>query len=237
MVVHVGMCAHRISRDLWLKDHHGMGREVVLRKSTYRGEDAAGGWRGAREEEFSPDRRELSPNRPFLAPVFLAWNGKLFNLEIEPSCRSCVQRYPSFGPRSDWGLLVLDCSVECCWREEANRPRRLLWLKIWAAEKLLRCGVGTAKWGSEASFRAPVAWDCVWGLCKPLKNAACPSTSTTTKTPNKPAQPWTNELLPLPFHTAPSQVKVCPLRIIQHFHQFLQARNFDLKSQSPRLSI
>jgi len=44
MVVHVGMCAHRISRNLWLKDHHGMGREVVLRKSTYRGKDDAGGW-------------------------------------------------------------------------------------------------------------------------------------------------------------------------------------------------
>lgn len=104
MVVHVGMCAHRISRDLWLKDHHGMGREVVLRKSTYRGKDAAGGWRGAREEEFSPDRRELRPPRPCPAPVFLAWNGKLFNVEIEPSCRSCVQTYPSFRPRSDWGV-------------------------------------------------------------------------------------------------------------------------------------
>ena len=61
MVVHVGICAHRISRDLWLKDHHkrGMRRKY---QSTYRGQGAAGGLvgkerqHGLGDEEFSLDQ-------------------------------------------------------------------------------------------------------------------------------------------------------------------------------------
>ena len=116
MVVHVGICAHRISRDLWLKDHHKMGmrRKCCVNRHT-EGKVLLVGWlvrsRNGRfgDEEFSLDQSLVGicwSSCPILgraceAKVFLAASEKLFNRGNELCYRQCFLQCPSSRSRSD----------------------------------------------------------------------------------------------------------------------------------------
>ena len=143
MVVHVGICAHRISRDLWLKDHHEMemGRKCCVNRHTEGKVLLVGRLVRSRNSRFGRWKSFHS---------IKAWWG--FAGQVVPSWPSLRNQGVPRGKRETlqpekWAMLSAMLSAVSefsfavgsggCWcrsvkpRKKTNGPRRVLWLKIW----------------------------------------------------------------------------------------------------------